>query len=294
MNLLGFFGEAARLYRRNVGYLLVAGIIAGAISTAVIYISMAIVGAGGAEAFGAAGGRRLALTGMLGGAAAGLAIGVFVAAFLTVVLEGGLMKMTIDSGRSGRAAQLGDLLAGFRYVPSYLGLGLITVLGVPLGWQFAIVVAARMLSPASLLLFPVGVFFMVWLYVSWVYAVPLIADRGLGPIAALVRSRGMVSRVGWWTTFRLLGLLGTPWSWSWPRPSFAAHAGSADRAPGSSCSCCFCPSSSATWPACTLNSESTLGVPPITRRPDRTSGSTVGGRPATRRPPRPRASTERR
>jgi len=66
---------------------------------------------------------------------------------------------------------------------------------------------ARLLGPMMLLSYPVGSLFMVWLYVSWVYSVPLVADRGLGPIAALVRSREMVARVGWWTTFLLLVLL---------------------------------------------------------------------------------------
>jgi len=207
VNIVGFFGGAAQLYRRNVGWLLVAGLIAGALSTAVIYISTAIVGAGSAATLGAAGGSRLAVTGMLGGAAAGLVIGSLVAGFLTVILGGGLMKMAIDSGRSGQAAQLSDLFAGFRHVPSYLGLGLIMVLGVPLAWAVLNAIVARLLGPMMLLSYPVGSLFMVWLYVSWVYAVPLVADRGLGPIAALVRSREMVARVGWWTTFLLLVLL---------------------------------------------------------------------------------------
>ena len=48
----------------------------------------------------------------------------------------------------------------------------------------------------------------VWLGVCWVYGLPLIADRKLGPIAALARSREMVRRDGWWLTFGPLAAVG--------------------------------------------------------------------------------------
>ena len=63
--------------------------------------------------------------------------------------------------------------------------------------------------------------FLIWLYVTWVYAVPLIADRGAGPIDALTRSRAMVARVGWLSTFVCLLLLGLA-TWA---ISFRRHAG---------------------------------------------------------------------
>jgi uncharacterized membrane protein len=102
------------------------------------------------------------------------------------VLQGGVLKMAIDSGRSGRGAQLGDLFAGFARLPAYLVFGLIAAFGVPAGCLLVFVVTAKVAPVLLLLALPVCFVLVVWLFVSWVYAVPLIADRGLGPIEARV------------------------------------------------------------------------------------------------------------
>jgi hypothetical protein len=211
LDLVGFFGQAWALYKRNLGWLIVAGIIAGAISGAVVLIFVAIGGAVGYSAFGAFSGNGgvggTSLVGALGGMLAAGAFGFLVAQLLVLVLQGGMLTMAIGSGRSGRSAELGELFAGFRHVPAYLVFGLIVQFAVPACCLFVLAVVVRLAGPAVLLATPACLAFVIWLYVGWLYAVPLIADRGLGPIEALGRSREMVSRVGWWSTFALLFVL---------------------------------------------------------------------------------------
>ncbi len=211
MDIAGVFDSAWSLYRRNVGWLIVAGIIAGVVSGGVARLSAALGVAAGLATFGglsssgSSGGVSLA--GALGGTMLVAACGFLVAQLLVLALEGGMLKMAIDSGRGGRSAQFGDLFAGFARLPAYLVFGLIAAFGVPAACLLVFAVTAK-LAPALLLLaVPVCFVVAVWLFVNWVYAVPLIADRGLGPIEALSRSREMVTRVGWFSTFGLLLLV---------------------------------------------------------------------------------------
>jgi hypothetical protein len=211
MDIAGVFGSAWSLYERNVGWLIVAGIIAGTVSGGVILVFVALGGVagyatfGGLSSSGSSGGVSVA--GALGGMMLVMACGFLVAQLLVLVLQGGMLKMAIDSGRSGRGAQLGDLFAGFARLPAYLVFGLIAAFGVSAGCLLVFVVTAKVAPVLLLLALPVCFVLVVWLFVSWVYAVPLIADRGLSPIEALTRSREMVARVGWFSTFGLLLLV---------------------------------------------------------------------------------------
>ena len=208
MDIAGVFASAWSLYKRNVGWLIVAGIIAGVVSVTVTLLSVALGGAAGYATFGGLSGSGssggVSLAGALGGMMLVIAGGFLVGQLLVVVLQGGMLKMAIDSGRSGQPAQLGDLLAGFARLPAYLVFGLIAEFGVPAGCLLVLVVTAKLAPVLLLLAFPVCFVLVVWIVVSWVYAVPLIADHGLGAIAALTRSREMVKRVGWFPTFGLL------------------------------------------------------------------------------------------
>lgn len=211
MDIAGVFGSAWSLYKRNIGWLIVAGIIAGIVSGGVILVFAVLAAAagfatfGGLSSSGSSGGVSVA--GALGGMMLVIACGFLVAQLLVLVLQGGMLKMAIDSGRSGRGAQLGDLFAGFARLPAYLVFGLIAAFGVPAGCLLVFVVTAKVAPVLLLLAFPACFVLVIWLFVSWVYAVPLIADRGLGPIEALTRSREMVARVGWFSTFGLLLLV---------------------------------------------------------------------------------------
>ena len=211
MDIAGVFVSAWRLYQRNVGWLIVAGIIAAVVSVVVVLLSVALGGAAGFATFGGLAGsgssRGVSVIGALGGMMLVIAGGVLVAQLLVLVLEGGMLKMAIDSGRSGRGAQLGDLFAGFARLPAYLVFGLIVAFGVPAGCLLVFAVTVKVAPVLLLFVVPACFVLVVWLSVSWVYAVPLIADRGLGPIEALTRSREMVSRVGWFATFGLLLLV---------------------------------------------------------------------------------------
>ncbi len=212
MDLGGVFGGAWALYKRNLGTLIVAGIIAGVVSgivTVVAVIIGAAIGLGAMRGFvghGALSGASP--VGFLGGLFVAIAIGVLIAQLVVLVLEGGMLKMAVDSGRSGRVAQLGELFAGFARLPAYLAIGLIVQFAVPGACLLVVLVAARLAGPLGLLVGLVCVVVMIWLYTGWLYGLPLIADRGLGPIAALRESRQMVSRAGWWGTFALLFVLG--------------------------------------------------------------------------------------
>lgn len=208
MRFVGVFVGAWSLYRRNVGWLIIAGIIAGAISGAVMLLSVALGGAVGFATFGHVSSgdsvNGASLVRGLSGMMVIIVCGVLVAELLMLALQGGMMKMVIDSGRSGRGAQLGDLFAGFSRLPAYVGFGLIVVFAVPAGCAVVFSVVGKLAPILLLIAIPACFVALVWLYVSWVYAVALIADRGLGPIAALTRSREMVRRVGWFSTFGLL------------------------------------------------------------------------------------------
>jgi hypothetical protein len=207
MGLVAVFGSAWTLYRRNLGLLIVAGIIA-AVASAVITVVVTALGAmAGLTALHGSSGRA-GLLGAFGGALVGIVLGLALAQLIVLVLQGGMFKMAISSARSGQAASLGELFSGFAQLPSYLVYGLICSLVVPGACAFLAGFAGRLLGPLALfVMFPCALF-CLWLYVSWLYAVPLIADRRLGPIAALRQSRQMVGRVGWWSTFALLFLFG--------------------------------------------------------------------------------------
>jgi hypothetical protein len=212
MDIAAVFGGAWNLYKRNVGWLIIAGIIAAVLSGGIVMLSAALGGAiGHATSSGlSAGGTSpgFSMVGALGGIMLTVAVGYLIAQLVVLVLEAGMLKMTIDSARGGRPAQLGELFAGFSRLPAYLGFGLIAGLAVPAGCALVLAAVGRVAALLILPAVPCVMVFLIWLYVTWVYALPLIADRGAGPIEALTRSRAMVARVGWLSTFVCLLLLG--------------------------------------------------------------------------------------
>jgi hypothetical protein len=207
MGLVAVFASAGTLYRRNLGALIAAGVIAAVVTAAITVVVTTVCTLAGLVALhgplGPAG--RL---GIVGSAVVAAVLGVLVAQLVVLVLQGGMFKLAISSGRSGRAAEFGELFSGFAQLPSYLVYGLICSLAVPDCYAAAVAITARLLGPLAVILMFPGALVCLWLYVSWLYAVPLIADRRLVPIAALGRSRQMVSRVGWWQTFALLFFFG--------------------------------------------------------------------------------------
>jgi hypothetical protein len=197
-------GVAWAMYRGNLGWLALGGLIAAV-------IELAIVGLVLATWFGAQARSSWADYDSLGALLAAmtlLAAGLLVAQLFSVVLRGGMTKMVIDGARSGRRGEPASLFSGFARLGSYAGLWGITTLALPLAIFVAMLVAAVAVGPLALLVGLACIGVGVWLGVCWVYGLPLIADRKLGPIAALARSREMVRRDGWWLTFGPLFVVG--------------------------------------------------------------------------------------
>ena len=153
MDVGAVFGGAWGLYKCNVGWLIIAGIIAAAISGGIVLLSAALGGAvGSATSSGlSAGGTSpgFSMVGAFGGMMLTVAVGYLIAQLVVLVLEGGMLKMTIDSARSGRPAQLGELFAGFSRLPAYLGFGLIAGLAVPAGCALVFAVVGRVAALLS-------------------------------------------------------------------------------------------------------------------------------------------------
>jgi hypothetical protein len=191
-----------------VGWLILAGLVVGAIMAVVFGVAFAIFGAllaGAGLTIGSELSSRSSAT--LSGLGAGIGIlGVVVytvAMFLVQVLGltfyGGLFEMVIGAYREKRGVVFGDLFAGFRHFSAYLVYALV-LLGVSLGF-----------SILGLLPFFGGIIALVvsiWLSVIWIYVLPLIADQEVGFMEAAGRSRQMVTGAGWWWTFGMVILLG--------------------------------------------------------------------------------------
>jgi hypothetical protein len=75
-----------------------------------------------------------------------------------------MLKMAIDSGRSGRSAQLGELFASFTRFPAYLAIGLIMQFAVPGACLLVVLVAARLAGPLGLLVGMACLVGMIWLH----------------------------------------------------------------------------------------------------------------------------------
>jgi hypothetical protein len=202
------FARAWDLWRRDVGWLILAGLVVGAIMAVVFGVAFAIFGALLAGA-GLTMSSELSSSSSstISGFGAGMGVlGVvvyLVAMFLIQVLGltfyGGLFEMVIGAYREKRGVVFSDLFAGFRHFTAYLVYALV-LLGVSVG-----------LGILGLLPFLGGIIALVvsiWLSVIWIYVLPLIADQQIGFPEAAGRSKQMVSGAGWWWTFGMVILLG--------------------------------------------------------------------------------------
>ncbi len=194
MSIGDVFARAWDLWRRDVGWLILAGLVVGAIMAVVFGVAFAIFGAllaGAGLTMGS--GLSSSSSSTISGFGAGIGIlGVvvyMVAMFLIQVLGltfyGGLFEMVIGAYQEKRGVVFSDLFAGFRHFSAYLVYALV-LLGVSLG-----------LGILGLLPFIGGIIALVvsiWLSVIWIYVLPLIADQEVGFMEAAGRSRQMVSR----------------------------------------------------------------------------------------------------
>ena len=208
MTIGDVFAGAWSLWRRDVGWLILAGLVVGVIMAVVFGIAFGIftaifAGAGLSLGVDAANNTTSSLSGL----GAGLLVVGFVAYIvvmffvevLAMTFYGGMFEMVIGSYRDKRPVSFGDLFSGFRKFGSYAVFALV-MLGISLG-----------LNLLGLLPFLGGIIafvISVWLSVIWMYVLPLIADQGLGFSAAAGRSNQMVKAAGWWWTFGMVVLLG--------------------------------------------------------------------------------------
>jgi hypothetical protein len=207
MTIGDVFARAWDLWRRDVGWLILAGLVVGVtigVLSAVVYgIILALVaGAGTAVAVDSANDSSSALSGLgVGLGVTGLLIGL-VGGFLIQVLAwtfyGGLFEMVIGAYRQQRGVEFGDLFAGFRKFGSYA--------------LFALVLTAIQFGLGLLGILPfigqiIALVVWIWLMITWLYVLPAIADHGLSFMGAAGKSTEMVKSAGWWWTLGRIVLL---------------------------------------------------------------------------------------
>ena len=202
MSISEVFSKAYELWKRDVLWLILAGIVIGVIIWAVLLVAGLIVGA---LAIGGIGLGLSSSNHSFSGAGAGVIfvaiivgiVAVFLIAVLGVTLQGGLFEMVIGAARDDRPVRFGDLFSGFRRFGAYALFALV-VFGILIGLGILFV---------TLIGIPVAIALGIWIGIMWLYVLPLIADHNLTFGDAQRRSREMVKSAGWWRTFGQIILL---------------------------------------------------------------------------------------
>ena len=207
MSIGDVFAKAWELWRRDIGWLILAGLVVGLIVGVVAVVVFSIVAGMLAVSVG---GIALGTSGDANGIT-GLGIGTLIGAFilgvvgylivsvLAMVFYGGMFERVIGAAREDRGVNFADLFGGFRKFGSFI--------------VFWLVIAGISIVSALVAIIPIiGIIavmvFFAWLGTTWLYVLPLIADRGLTFGEAARTSSQMVKGVGWWTTFGTVIVLG--------------------------------------------------------------------------------------
>jgi hypothetical protein len=202
------FARAWDLWRKSLGWLILAGLVVGAIMALTFAIIFGIISALVAGAASTAGNDVLSNSGSSFSAlGAGLGvlglivyvIAMFLVQVLGITFYGGMFEMVIGAYRQKRDVRFSDLFAGFRHFSAYVIYALV-LLGVSLGLN----ILGLLPFLGALIAFVVS----IWLSVIWMYVLPLIADQGVGFMEAAGRSKQLVGNAGWWWTFGMVILLG--------------------------------------------------------------------------------------
>ncbi|MCX6363119.1 MAG: glycerophosphoryl diester phosphodiesterase membrane domain-containing protein [Actinobacteria bacterium] len=207
MSIGDVFAKAWELWRRDIGWLILAGLVVGLIVGVIALIVFAIVAGMMAVSIGGiAIGSNNSSTGITG-----LGVGTLIVAFiigvvgylivsvLAMVFYGGLFEMVIGAARENRGVNFADLFGGFRKFGSFIVFWLV-IAGISIGC--GIVAIIPIIGIIAVLVFG------AWLGTTWLYVLPLIADRGLTFGDAARTSSQMVKGVGWWKTFGTIIVLG--------------------------------------------------------------------------------------
>jgi hypothetical protein len=207
MSIGDVFAKAWELWRRDIGWLILAGLVVGLIVGVIALIVFAIVaGMLAVSVGGIALGSNNSSTSLTG-----LGVGTLIVAFilgvvgylivssLAMVFYGGMFQMVLGAAREHRGVDFADLFGGFRKFGSFIVFWLVIA-----GISIACVVVA-IIPVIGWIAVPV---FAAWLGTTWLYVLPLIADRGLTFGEATRASSQMVKGVGWWKTFGTIIVLG--------------------------------------------------------------------------------------
>jgi len=208
MSIGDVFAKAWELWRRDIGWLILAGLLVGLIMVIILAASLAIFGAifaGAGLTFGVnmtssdSGALSAVGAGMLVVALIVYIVAMFLFEVVAMVFYGGMFEMVIGASRGNRGVELGDLFSGFRKFGAY------TVFALVL---FGINIGITVLNIIPVIGGLIGLAINIWIFVIWLYVLPLIADRGLSFGDAAKRSNEMVRGVGWWRTFGMVVVLG--------------------------------------------------------------------------------------
>src|SRR5665811_276669 len=128
MSIGDVFAKAWELWRRDIGWLILAGLVVGLIVGVVgavvfgIVFGMLAVSVGGI-ALGSSG-DSTSLTGLGIGtliiAIIVLVVGYLIVSVLAMVFSGGMFEMVIGAARENRGVNFGDLFSGFRKFGSFI------------------------------------------------------------------------------------------------------------------------------------------------------------------------------
>jgi len=207
MSIGDVFTKAWELWRRDIGWLILAGLVVGLIVGVVAVIVFSIV-AGmlavsvGGIALGSSG-ESTSITGLsIGTLIVAFILGVvgyLIVSVLAMVFYGGMFEMVLGAARETRGVNFGDLFSGFRKFGSFVVFWLVIVgISIACGLVMIIPIIGWIAVPV----------FGAWLGTTWLYVLPLIADRGLTFGEAARTSSQMVKGVGWWKTFGTIIVLG--------------------------------------------------------------------------------------
>jgi len=200
--------KAWELWRRDIGWLILGGLVVGLVMMVIFAVVLAIfaaIFAGASLTFGA--GMLNNDSGAPGAIGAGMIvlgiivyiIAMFLVQVVAMVFYGGMFEMVIGAVRGDRGVEFSDLFAGFRKFGAY-ALYALVLLGISLG--------TSILGIIPLIGGIIGLVISIWIGVVWLYVLPLIADQGVGFGDAAKRSNAMVKSVGWWRTFGMVVVLG--------------------------------------------------------------------------------------
>lgn len=206
MTVAEVFAKAWELWKKDVGWLILAGLVVGLIVGVVAVVVFAIVAGMAAVSIGGiaigSSGNSTSLTGLGVGTLIGALIvgfvGYLIVSVLAVVFYGGIFEMVIGAAREGRGVNFADLFGGFRKFSRFMIFWLVMV---------GIGVVCGIVALLPIIGWIADLVFLVWLSVTWLYVLPLIADRGMTFGEAARTSSAMVKGTGWWKTLGIIVVL---------------------------------------------------------------------------------------